>query len=72
MTDTDLTIPAILDRTNRPTLDELANREKLRWVLDGDTDRSRKIGVPPIGKLPSSINDFRDHLERRPASESVQ
>ena len=42
--------------------------DTLRWIIDGDTDRYRAIGVGAISTLPSSISDFRDYLERRRAS----
>lgn len=40
-------------------------RDALRWILDNDRNRRRAIGEPAIGSLPSSIDRFRDMLDRR-------
>jgi hypothetical protein len=37
----------------------------LRWLLDGDINWNRDIGEGSVGKLPSSIGQFRDYLESR-------
>lgn len=39
--------------------------DAVRWLLDNDHNRRRPIGAKAIGKLPSSIWDFRSHLELR-------
>lgn len=37
----------------------------LRWLLDNNRNRNRAIGEPALGGLPSSIDGFREMLNRR-------
>lgn len=39
--------------------------DALRWALDNDLNRNRAIGEKAIGKLPSDISLFREHLATR-------
>jgi hypothetical protein len=43
-------------------------KDALRWLLDNERNRRRAIGEPAIGLLPSSIDRFRDMLDRRTLS----
>lgn len=46
--------------------------DALRWLLDNDHNWRRAIGKPAIGSLPSSIDRFRDLLERRSISPPLE
>lgn len=46
--------------------------DALRWLLDNDRNYRRAIGEPAVGSLPSSIDRFRDLLERRHVSPPLE